>query len=112
MNIPGQIEWVSKDAFVMPVLPSELGVDPLFAALLYATAFLVLSGDESVDPDWGLEALEHMGYYLQRLPPSEVERFRLQLGRIADYGERQSWPKEFTSFVRGFLRSFGFEEDE
>ncbi len=95
----------------MPVLPSELGFDPLFAALLHATAFLVLSGDESIDPDWGLEALEHVGYYLQKLPVSEIERLRLQLDQIADYGKQEHWPKEFTDFARGFLRSFGLEEE-
>lgn len=96
----------------MPILPLELGVDPLLAALLQVAAFLVLSGDESVDSAWALEALEHMGYYLQRLSPSDFERFRLQLDRIADYGERQHWPKEFTGFVREFFRSFGLEEEK
>lgn len=57
--------WVRKDAFVMPLLPPDLGVDPLVAALLHVTAFLELSGDDAVDPDWAVEALEHVGHYLE-----------------------------------------------
>jgi hypothetical protein len=57
-------EWVHKHAFVMPLLPASLRVDPAFAALLHVTAFLELSGDEAVDPDRAVEAMEQIAHYL------------------------------------------------
>ena len=50
----GPGEWVDKEAFVMPLLPESLDVDPQFAALFHMAAFLELSGDEAVDPDWAV----------------------------------------------------------
>jgi hypothetical protein len=105
-------EWIPKDAFVMPVLPPDLSIDPSLAALLHLASLLELSGDEAVDPDWAIEALEHMAYYLGLLPTSEFERFQSQLDRIADYGERQSWPEDFTNFARELLRSSSLGEED
>ncbi len=36
---------------MFPVIPAELGIDPLLAALLQAAAFLDLGEDDVVDPD-------------------------------------------------------------
>ena len=53
----------------MPVIPESLGVDPVLAALIHVAAFLELSGDDAVHPDWAVEALEYVAHYLHRLQP-------------------------------------------
>jgi hypothetical protein len=105
-------EWVPKDAFVMPILPPELEVEPLLAALLHLASFLELSSDEAVNPDWAIEALEHVAHYLGSLPTAGIEPLQAQLERVADHGERQGWPEDFTDFAREFLRMAGVGEDE
>src|ERR1051325_2689403 len=107
---PGR--WVPKDAFVMTVLPPDLEIDPMLASLLHVAAFLELSADEAVNPDFAVEALEHVSHYLQTLPDAEVERLRSQLNRIADHSEREGWPEEFTDFARHFLSSLGVENED
>ena len=101
------VKWVDKDAFVLPVLPSSLAIDPEFAALLHAAAFLEISGDDAVDPDWAVEALEHMAYYLQRLPADEVQRLSQQLDRIETYARTNEWPDTVTEFVGNFFEACG-----
>jgi hypothetical protein len=49
--VDGPVEWVKKHAWVMPLLPASLRVDPVLAALLSLTAFMELSSDDVVDPD-------------------------------------------------------------
>jgi hypothetical protein len=106
------VHWVGKDAFVMPVLPKSLKVDPVVAAFLHLAAFLELSGDETVDPDWAVEAMEHVGHYLQQLSDEQVERLREQTGRVSKYGRKKKWGKEEISFFEEFLENFGIGEDD
>ena len=108
----GPGEWVEKDAFVLPVIPDELRVDPQLAALLHAAAFLELSGDEAVDPDWAVEALEHIAHYLLKLPAPEVERTEDQLKRIAEFGRNNGWTDEAAEFIETFLQACGVTEEE
>lgn len=107
---PGQ--WVPKTAFVMPLLPAELNVDPLLAGLLHCVAFLELSEDEAVDPDWAVEAMEHVAAYLQRLPPAQLKLVEDQLTRIGKYARKQGAPDEFLDFVDDFLENYGAGEDD
>jgi hypothetical protein len=103
-------EWVEKDAFVMPELPATLKVDPLLAALLHMAAFLELSGDELVDPDWAVEAMEHVGYYLQRLPADRFEAIRSQTAKVARHARNGKWPPDAVEFLEQFMENFGVGE--
>jgi hypothetical protein len=107
-----KIRWVKKDAYVMPVLPKSLKVDPVVAALLHVTAFLELSGDETVHPDWAVEAMEHVAHYLQQLPARQTEAVREQVGRVAEYARKKRWGAEAVEFFTEFLDIFGVGEDE
>ena len=107
MTDEGPVRFVRKDAFVMPLLPPELGVDPVLAGLLHCMAFLELSGDESVDPDWAVEAMEHVAAYVQRLSPSETEAVRRQLAAVSEHARNNDAPGEFIEFVDGFLKACG-----
>jgi hypothetical protein len=109
----GPGEWVEKDAFVLPELPAALKVDPIVAALLHVMAFLELSGDGAVDPDAAIEAMEHVGRYLQQLPAGQVESLRDQLDRVGRYARKKKWKEEATEFVGEFLDNLGLgEQDE
>ena len=110
MSDEGPGRWVRKTAFVMPLIPADLRVDPVVAALLHCTAFLELSGDEDVDPDWAVEAMEHVATYLQRLPPERIGAVSDQLASVRAYAEQQGAPQEFLEFVDGFLANFGVTE--
>ena len=69
----GPVRRVPKAAFVMPVIPAEVNVNPVLAGLLHCMAFLELSGEKAVDPDWAVEAMEHVAHYLQRLGQADVQ---------------------------------------
>jgi hypothetical protein len=96
----------------MPVLPASLKVDPLVAALLHVVAFLELSGDQAVDPDWAVEAMEHVAHYLQQLSVEQVEALREQVGRAADHARKEKWATELVEFFVKFLENFGIVEEQ
>jgi hypothetical protein len=96
----------------LPEIPAELGVDPLLAALLQCAAFLDLGDDTVVDSVQADEVLEHVGMYVQRLPPERVDEIEQQLRRVREHAEKAGWPEPITAFVGDFLYSCGIGEDE
>ncbi len=103
----GPGHWAPKGAFVMPLLPAKLKVDPVLAGLLHCVAFLELSQDDTVDPDWAVEAMEHVSAYLGRLGSGEVEAISKQLERVAKHVKGQGAPAEVVEFFDEFLENFG-----
>jgi hypothetical protein len=97
---------------MLPVLPPELAIDPLLAALLHLAAFLDLSDDASVDPDAAGEALEHVGLYVQRLDEATLDRLESELRRLAEHAQVAGWSEEQREFVEDFLYSCGIGQDE
>lgn len=57
---------VREGAAVLPLIPKDLGVSPLFLAVLHAVVFLDGSDEDVVDPDAAGEAMEYIAGYLQR----------------------------------------------
>ena len=111
----GPGDWVEKDSFVLPLLPPKLNVDPVFASLLHCAAFLEFSGDDVVDPDSAIDAMEHVSTYLGSLEPDEVETLSTQLERIVRHAKQDTWPEELVDFLTDFLENFGAgssDEDE
>jgi hypothetical protein len=102
---PGR--WVKKTAFVMPLLPEALNVDPYFAALLHCAAFLELSDDDAVDPDAAVEVMESMHAYLQRLPAQRVNELRAASLRVAQHSRGSGNPPDFVTFLDGFVEGAG-----
>ena len=109
-NGPGH--YVVKDAYVMPVLPKSLKVDPIVAALLHAVLFLEISGEGSVDPDWAVEALEHVMHYLQQLDSERIEELREQVARIAKHARKKKWGKQPVEFLTMFVEQFGVATED
>jgi hypothetical protein len=107
MSKDGPGRWVDKTAFVTPLLPLGLKVDPVLAALLHCMAFLELSGDDTVDPDSALEVMESVAGYLQRLSAAEIGVVRKQLTAVSAYAREQGAPDTFITFVDGFLEACG-----
>jgi len=95
----------------MPVIPDELGIDPLLAALLHCAAFLDLSDENSVDPDAAHLVLEHVGLYVQRLPPERIAMLETELEKLRAHGEASDWPEWVVAFIADFLYSCGIGED-
>jgi hypothetical protein len=108
----GKVIWVRKGAFVMPVLPKNLKIDPLLAGLLHTMAFLELSDDDTVDPDWAVEAMEHVAYYFQRMDDRQVETIQEQLDRITAYAKKKKMPEGFTDLAENLLRYAGVGDDD
>jgi hypothetical protein len=104
-----RVKWVRKGAFVMPLIPPELEIDPLLAALLHAESFLELSDDDTVDPDWAIEAMEHTAHYLQRMTAKQAADCKGQLDQLVKLAKKKRWPKSFVEFAQGFLENLGVE---
>jgi hypothetical protein len=91
-----------KPSFTMPIIPETLNIDPLLLAVLHADAFLQLSEDEAVDPDAALEASEHIGHYLGRVPAERVAIIKGNLEQLAAYGRKQKWPEDAIEFISDY----------
>jgi hypothetical protein len=102
--------WVQRDSFVMPEIPESLGSDPLLLSLLYMSLFIEVSGENTINLDSAVEALENMSCYLKRLPQERLAAIQQQLDIIASYGEKNLWAPESTEFVRRFLTDAGVIE--
>src|SRR5207302_971639 len=58
---------VPDGAAVFPIIPPELGVNPLLLAVVHALVFLAGSDEDVVAPPAADEAVQSMANYLQRL---------------------------------------------
>jgi hypothetical protein len=103
------MKFVPVDAYHMPELPAALKVDPVLTSLLHMACFMELSGDEAVDADEPVTAMEAMGYYLQRLTPQQISQINAQLKRVAAYGRKQKWKKDALACVSKLLENSGIE---
>jgi hypothetical protein len=100
---------VPDGAAVFPLIPPELGVQPLLLAALHAVVFLEGSEDDVVNPDAATEAMEYIASYLQRLDHAQLERVREDVACLIGYARQQQWPKQQVRFLKGFLADFGLE---
>jgi hypothetical protein len=98
---------VPEGAAVFPLIPAELGVDPLLLAVLHAVVFLEASAEDVVDPAAGGEALEYLATYLQRLDGPALRRAREDMAALAAYARDQKWPKQQVHFLKTFLDAYG-----
>ena len=97
---------VPEGAAVFPVIPPELGIDPLLLAVLHAIVFLDGSEEDIIQPEAAEEALDHLAGYLQRLAGPILQRVREDLDCLAAYARQQDWPKAQQRFLRDFLSTY------
>ena len=98
---------VPEGAAVFPLIPPELGVDPLLLAVLHAVVFLEGSEAAVLDGSAAEEALEYLATYLQRLEGPQLQKAREDLECLAAYARSQQWPKQQVRFLKTFLDEYG-----
>jgi hypothetical protein len=101
---------IPEGAAVFPLIPEEVGVNPLLLAVLHATVFLAGSDDEVVHSAAADEAVQHMATYLGRLDGEPLKRLREDLDTLAGYARDQKWPKGMIQAIKSFLSDYGIEE--
>lgn len=97
---------------VMPLVPAELGIDPILLALLHCAAFLDLASEDLVDPEAAGDVLENLEAYVKRLSPERLNEIEHQLESLEQWAESAGWPDELVDFVADFLYSCGIGEDD
>jgi len=98
---------VPEGAAVFPLIPPELGVNPLLLAVVHATVFLAGSDDKVLDPAAADEAIQHLAAYLQRLTPEQ----QLAVDEDMDCLIQQHWPKQLVRSLQSFLADFEIGEE-
>ena len=76
-------------------------------ALIGAAAFLELSGEDFVDLDASVKALEEIGHGLQSASPEELAAIRLALQEMIAEERAGLARPDMLNFYAGFLESFG-----
>lgn len=97
---------VPEGAAVFPVIPEELGVDPLLLAVLHATVFLDGSEENIVNSDAARETMGYLIDYLRRLKGPRLQKVREDFACLASYGREQEWPKMQVRFLKEFLENY------
>jgi hypothetical protein len=103
---------VPEGAAVFPLIPAELGVNPLLLAVLHVTVFLAGSDDEVVNPAAAEEAMEYLAGYLQRLDGTLLRQVREDLACLIAFAKHEKWPKQLIRLLQSFLQDYGIEKDE
>src|SRR6266436_5201044 len=104
---------VPEGAAVFPLIPPELGVNPLLLAVVHASVFLAGSDDNLVNPAAADEALGYLAAYLQRLTPEQQRAVNEDLECIIRFARQQHWPGDLVRSLQTLLADFGVgEEDE
>jgi hypothetical protein len=103
---------VPEGAAVFPLIPPELGVNPLLLAVLHATVFLAGSDDEVVDPAAAEEALHYLAGYLQRLDGSQLRQAREDMACLTAFAKQEQWPKQLVRALQNFLKDYGIEKED
>ncbi len=96
-----------EGAAVFPLIPPDLGINPLLLAMLHGYVFLEGSEDTIIDPDAAMEGLEYMATYLQRLTGKDLLRASEDLETLVGYAKEQEWPTEHVQFLKTFLDENG-----
>jgi hypothetical protein len=111
MGNPADREQVPEGAAVVPLIPENAGVNPLFLAVFHALMFLEGSSEEVIDPAAAEEAAQYMATYLQRLSRSDRHKLKEDLRRLVDHAQRQKWSPDQQKLIQGFLLHYGIKED-
>jgi hypothetical protein len=98
---------VPEGAAVFPLIPPELGVNPLLLAVLHAVVFFDGSEEHVVHPAAAEEARQFIAGYLQRLCEARLQQVREDMKCLAQYARQASWPKQQQRFVKEFLDDYG-----
>lgn len=96
-----------EGAAVFPLIPPELGVNPLLLAVLHAYVFLEGSDVTVLNGAVAEEAMHYLVTYLQRLGNADLKRVREDLETLASFAKSEKWPKQQVRFLQEFLSEIG-----
>lgn len=103
---------VPEGAAIFPEIPEELGVNPLWLAVLHATVFLMGSDEKIVDPDAAEEVAGGLAMYLRRLEGEQLNRVREDMACLIDYARQQKWSKGLVQALKSLLADLGLEDED
>jgi len=103
---------VPAGAAVFPLIPAELGINPVLLAMIHATVFLTGSNDSIVDPGAADEVVESMAEYLRRLSGPSLQRVREDMACLVAFARQEKWPKQVVRSLQTFLEDFGVGEKD
>lgn len=101
-----------EGAAVFPLIPPELGINPLLLALLHAMVFVDGSTEDVIDPDAADEAMQYLVTYLMRLEGPALARVKEDMDCLVSYAKQQGWPKQQLTFLKAFLADYGLAGNE
>ncbi|HYV37962.1 MAG TPA: hypothetical protein VE988_19915 [Gemmataceae bacterium] len=97
----------AEGAGVFPLIPAELGVNPLLLATLHAVVFIDGSTEEIVCPESAGEAMNYLATYLNRLKGPALASIQEDMKTLLDFGRREGWNKDQLAFLKSFLTDNG-----
>lgn len=103
-------EEVPEGAAVVPLIPENVGVSPLFLAVFHALVFLEGSSDEILDSAAADEAAQYLATYLQRMSGDELHKLNQDLKRLEDHARRQRWTPDQQKLIQDFLEHYGIKD--
>src|SRR5205823_6593075 len=89
---------VPEGAAVFPLIPPELGVNPLLLAVLHAVVFLEGSDPHIVESAAADEARQFIAGYLQRLRGDALQQAQEDINCLTNYARQAKWPKQELRF--------------
>jgi len=98
---------VPEGAAVFPLIPAELGINPLLLAVIQATVFLAGSDENLVEPAASDEIVEAMANYLRRLEGNQLTAAQEDMECLLNYARQEKWPKQIVQCLRSFLSDYG-----
>jgi hypothetical protein len=106
MSTPADSE-VPEGSAVFPLVPPELGIDPLLLATLHAVVFLNGSDERVVHPAAAEEALDFMLHYLERLNGARLAKVREDLDCLIRLARQEKWGPDAIKAVQAFAEVCG-----
>jgi hypothetical protein len=101
---------VPEGAAVFPLIPPELGINPLLLAALHATIFLAGSEDDIVHPEAADEAVQYIAGYFQRLEGPALAKVREDMACLVAYARQERWSKQVVRALKSFLADLGLND--
>jgi hypothetical protein len=100
---------VPEGAAVLPLIPVELGINPLLLATLHAIVFMAGSAENVVNAAAGNEALDTIAAYLGRLNSTETRRIAEDVQCLLSYARQQNWSKEMVQSLTVLSGELGID---
>jgi hypothetical protein len=101
---------VPEGAALMPLIPPELGISPLFLAMIHSYIFFEGTDVALINEDVANENLEYLASYLQRLQGADLRKTEEDLTTLVGYAKQEKWPTDVVEFLQNFLEFNGVGE--